>query len=145
MSPTLFTLLALSAPAAPPFEVASAVPYPELTRRFERTAGWTGGDGAFTVPLGRERTLWLFADSWIGKVEGGRRVGARMINNAAAWQSLSDLKAPLRFFWGEGKAPDALLRPTRPGAWYWPGDGALVGGKLYLTSKVVRRQDKGAP
>jgi hypothetical protein len=143
MLPTLLSLV-LAAPPAPPFEVTSAVPLPELTKRFERTTGWTGGDGAYSVPLGRDRTLWLFGDTWVGKVKDGRRVGARMINNSVAWQSLTDARAPLRFFWDDGKAPAALLRPTRPGAWYWPGDGALVGDKLYLFCKVLRRK-KGAP
>jgi hypothetical protein len=149
MSSSLLAVLLLSAqarPAAPPFELVSAEALPALTGRFRRTEGWTGGDGAYSVPLGPRRTLWPFADSWVGKVEGGRRVGARMVNNAAAWQSLGGKDEPLRFFWGaQGKAPAVLLRPARAGAWYWPGDGALLDGALYLFCKVVRGKDKGPP
>lgn len=130
---------------APPFEVQSAKPAPALTQQFQRTEGWTGGDGANSIPLGPDRVLWLFSDSWIGKIESGRRVAPRMINNAAAWQSLKDEKTPLRFFWNQsGKEPAALLRPEGAGTWYWLGDGALVDGKLYVFCKLVRKAE-GAP
>jgi hypothetical protein len=141
-------LLACAADPAPPvpFEVVSAKPAPALTQQFQRTDGWTGGDGASSIPLGPDRTLWLFADSWVGKIEGGRRVGARLINNAAAWQLLADGKEPLRFFLDQsGKEPVALLRPEAAGTWYWPGDGVVVDGKLYLFCKLVRRKAEGAP
>src|SRR4051812_32396788 len=96
--PLLLTPSADPAPALT-LELVEAKPLPALTRQFQQTEGWTGGDGASSVPLGPERTLWLFADTWIGKIEGGRRVSPRMVNNTAAWQSLQDEKAPLRFFW----------------------------------------------
>jgi hypothetical protein len=131
---------------APPFTVESARPLPSLTEQFSRREGWTGGDVAHSIPLGAGRTLWVFGDSWVGKVQGGRRVGARMVSNAAAWQSLTDPRAPLRFFWGgDGKTPRALLRPEKPDHWYWPGDGAAADGRLYLFCKLVRRQEKGPP
>jgi hypothetical protein len=142
--PVLF--LATAAPAPPPFEVESAAPLPALTRQFERTDGWTGADGAYSLPLGPRRTLWLFADTWVGKVEGGKRVGPRMVNNTAAWQDLGDERAPLRFFWGgTAREPKALLRPPEADAWYWPGDGVLIDGRLYLFCKVVTRREKGPP
>jgi hypothetical protein len=128
-----------------PFKVVSAEALPALTKRFRRTEGWTGADGAYSIPLSPRRTLWLFADTWVGKIEAGRRAGARMVNNSAAWQDTKNPKVPLRFFWDAGKPPRALLRPAAADAWYWPGDGAVVGGRLYLFCKVVRRKEKGAP
>jgi Domain of unknown function (DUF4185) len=133
-------------PAAAPLELVEAKPLPALTKRFHQTDGWTGGDGAQSFVLGPDRTLWLFADSWIGKIENGKRVGSRMINNTAAWQSLKKPDEPMRFFWAKAdKGPDALLKPEQKDAWYWPGDGALVDGKLYLFCKVVRQREKGEP
>lgn len=142
-------LLGAVAIAAPPeeapFTVASSKPLPALTERFQRTEGWTGGDGASSIRLGPRRTLWLFADSFVGAIEDGRRVRTRMVNNAAAWQMFSEDKAPLRFFLGtSAKEPAALLRPPQADAWYWPGDGALVGDQLYLFCKLVRKAE-GAP
>ena len=128
------------------FDVTAARPAPALTQRFQQTEGWTGGDVATSIPLGKDRTLWLFGDSFIGKIDAGKRVDARMINNAFAWESLKEEKEPLRFFWDQsGKGPAAALRPEGKDLWYWPGDGALVENKLYLFCKVVRRKAEGEP
>jgi hypothetical protein len=143
-------LLALAsivgAPPAAPFEVISAKPLPEFSARFVRTDGWTGSDGAYSIPLGPKRTLWLFGDTWIGRVENGKRVKPRMINNSAAWQELGNAPEPMRFFWDESReTPGAILRPQDEKTWHWPGDGAMVDGKLYLFVHVLRHQEKGAP
>ena len=37
--------------------------------------GWIGGDGAHSIDLGNNRTLWLFDDTWVGTVKDGRRSG----------------------------------------------------------------------
>jgi hypothetical protein len=138
-------LVAAADPAPPPFEVVSAKPAPALTQKFQQTDGWTGGDVAYSIPLTSDRTLWMFGDSFIGKIESGRRVGPRMINNAAAWQSLKDDTRALRFFWDQGdKEAGPLLRPTEAGTWYWPADGLMIGERLYLFCKLVRKAE-GAP
>jgi hypothetical protein len=125
--------------------VVSATPALALGQRFQQTAGWTGGDVAYSIPLSQERTLWLFGDSFIGKIESGRRPAARMISNAAAWQPLQDDQEAMRFFWDRsGAEPAPLLRPTTAGAWYWPADGVVVDRRLYLFCKVVRKAE-GAP
>jgi hypothetical protein len=139
-------LFALGQPTAePPIVLESAKPYPALTRQFVRTDGWTGADGAVTIPLSATRTLWLFGDTFIGRVEAGKRVAPKMVNNTAAWQDLTGDKA-MRFFWGSvGDKPKALLVPKDEGIYYWPGDGAIIDGKLYLFVKTVRPNEKGAP
>src|SRR5262245_38438303 len=116
MNPILLVIASLLAELPPtPFTIDSARPLPALTAKFSRTEGWTGSDGAYSIPLGPKRTLWLFGDTWIGRVENGKRTNSRMINNSAAWQELGDSQAPLRFFWDEsGKEPAALLRPDEP-------------------------------
>ena len=136
----------LGQPDACPLEVVEAKPMPVLTKRFAQTEGWTGGDGAQSIVLSKDRTLWLFADTWIGKIEDGKRKDSRMVNNTFAWQSLARPDDPLKFFWAKNdKGPDSILKPTQKDTWYWPGDGGLVDGKLYIFCKLVRRQEKGAP
>jgi Domain of unknown function (DUF4185) len=145
LMPVLLAMTGEPAPAVP-FELTEAQPLPALTRLFHQTEGWTGADSAASIRLGPERTLWLFADTWIGKIESGRRVGPKLINNSVAWQPLKVDKPELRFFWDQaGKQPAALLRPTEPDAWYWPGDGVLVDGQLYLFCKLVRKKAEGEP
>ena len=133
-------------PPAAPIEVVSAKPLPAFTARFVRNDGWTGSDGAYSIPLGPKRTLWLFGDTWIGRVENGKRVQSRMINNSAAWQDLGDSREPMQFFWDDAReAPTAILKPLDGKTWHWPGDGAMVDGKLYLFVHVLRHKEKGAP
>jgi len=146
MNSLLFTCLLIGQTDAIPLEVVEARPLPALTKQFAQTDGWTGGDGAQSIRLSEERTLWLFADTWIGKIEEGKRVKSRMVNNTAAWQSLKKPEEPLQFFWGKSdKGADSLWKPAQKDEWYWPGDGAIVDGKLYFFCKVVRRREKGAP
>lgn len=135
----------IAQPPMAPFELESAKPRADLTAAFVRTSGWTGSDCAYSISLGPKRSLWLFGDTWIGKVENGRREGARMINNSAAWQQRDDL-TKLEFFWNENKdGPFALLKPDRKDEWYWPGDGAIIDGALYLFVHVIRHKEQGAP
>jgi hypothetical protein len=145
MLPLLIASLLLAEPPASPVIVESTKPRPDLTALFTRTSGWTGSDGAYSIPLSPKRILWLFGDTWIGRVEDGRRVDSRMINNSTAWMDLGGEPA-VRFFWDDSaKDPAALLRPAAAGEWYWPGDGAVVDGKLYLFAHVIRHKEKGAP
>jgi hypothetical protein len=141
----LIAALVLADPPAAPLVVESAKPRPDLTALFVRTSGWTGSDGAYSIALGPKRSLWLFGDTWIGRVEDGRREEARMVNNSAAWMDLGG-EANMQFFWdNSGKDPAALLKPEKAGEWYWPGDGAVIDGKLYLFCHVLRRKEQGPP
>ena len=56
---------------------------PEWTRLFERTSGWFGADGIFSIPLSgidknnnarNDSTLLLFSDTYIGEVKDGKPV-----------------------------------------------------------------------
>ncbi len=98
---------------------------------FTRTSGWTGADGAATIPLPGNRTLWLFGDTWIGPVIDGRHAeGSAMVNNTIAicpTQATAPSPDQFRFFWGErnGK-PAAWSIPTQPEQWFWPASGGTI-------------------
>ena len=139
-------LAAVTIGQPPPLSLEKTNERPDITARFTRTDGWTGADGAYTVRLGTDRLVWLFSDTWIGKVENGRRQDARMVNNTVGVQSLRDPRAPLQFFWGrDGDRTAALLKPAEADRWYWLESGAVVGDQLYLFCKVVRRSERGRP
>ena len=116
-----------------------SIPDVEWDAVFSRTEGWTGGDVAGTVDLGDGRTVWVFGDSWIGKVSHGRHAsGSHMINNAIAIQRRSSLgkdRAPrygqISFYWGpdnEEKKPTAWIVPEEHADthWFWPSGGGIV-------------------
>ena len=78
----LVTRLAVAGPVA----FGAAQPDAEMDGRFESADGWTGGDGDYSVALTPERTLWLFSDTWVGKVREGQRVEATIVNNTLGLQ-----------------------------------------------------------
>ena len=123
-----------------------ATPAPEWTALFDRTAGWTGADGVFSVPItgpdapgSAGETLFLFSDTVIGAVrpDGSRAQGARIVNNTLARLSGSvPDSSRVDFFWRtEGEAPRAVFEPDTPeaesDAWYWNQDGVVIGGTVY--------------
>ncbi|HMC01571.1 MAG TPA: hypothetical protein VKN14_11105, partial [Flavobacteriaceae bacterium] len=72
----------------------TAEPAPEWTALMERTSGWFGADGIFSIPLdGKEeqdvadkKTLFIFSDTYIGEVVNNvPKPGNIMVNNSTAW------------------------------------------------------------
>jgi hypothetical protein len=130
---TLLLVLLLVRPAAAfDLVVTRAHPDPTLTALFIRHHGWTGADGAHSWDLGSGRSLWLFGDTFIGTVTHGRRTHADMLHCTAGWLTARSM----RYFW----RPHASLLPPAPNPheYYWPNDGAMVDGKLWLFLMRVR-------
>jgi hypothetical protein len=140
-------LQAESVPTAAALAVASARPATELNALFEKSDGWIGGDGATSVRLGPGRTLWLFADTWVGKVEKGKRFDATIVNNSAAIQEGNGTGAAMRFFIrraANGKA-QALLAAGAGRGWFWPQAAVISKGRLYLFLTEVERSGQPGP
>ncbi len=112
-----------------------ATPLPQYDRLFQRTNDWTGADGDFAVTLTNGLTLWLFSDTFVGRVQDGHRTHTTMIHNSAAWQHGRDpATATVEFFHrqtADGK-PAALITPADGHGWFWPFDAVTTHGRLYL-------------
>ena len=96
-------------------------PAPEFENLFNRSEGWTGADGTYSLPFGNE-VMWLFSDTFFGKVRQGRRVDFEMLNNSMVLQSkngLSFLEAPL------------FTDPEKTG-WFWLMDAVETGDKFEI-------------
>ena len=97
---------------------------------FTRSKGWTGGDATYSVDLKNGKTLWMFGDTFIDQVSEDRsRPSFRLINNSLVLQDGVEMKT---FHGGTAASPQAFAKPPEPGNWYWPGDGTVANGKLYL-------------
>jgi hypothetical protein len=112
---------------------------------FTRTKGWTGGDIAHTVPLSDSMTLWLFGDSWIGKVKNNRHVNSKMIANSVAIQyGKAAIKKNLKFYYGTEERKSSPLFATGDGIGvYWlSGGGIKTKDALYLiASQIVKLEN----
>lgn len=131
---------------------------PEFNKLFEQTEGWIGGDGAYSVALTKDRTLWLFSDTWVGQVRDGKRQAATMVNNSAAWQDGQGKDAKVRFFVkmppnnqtkpateNAKPKPIALLIPDEEQSWFWLQAGAIAKERLSLfVSRIEKTKEPGA-
>jgi hypothetical protein len=132
-------------PAVP--AVVRAEPAPEWGAKFAGREGWVGGDGAYSVPLGPERVLWLFGDTLLGKVTGGGRPGAVMVGNSIAIQSGRGKDAAVRFVAGrgEGGKPAAFFTPADGKGRLWPQAAVRAGGRLFVfLAQIEQTKEPGA-
>lgn len=130
----------------------------EWTALMERTSGWFGADGIFSIPLdGKEtqqvegkRTLFIFSDSYIGEVENNvPGPGNVMVNNTAAWlQGNKPDPSAITFTYhtDANGDPTSYFIPdnaqSRPGEYFWLGDGFInqeKGNALYIFAYHVHK------
>lgn len=131
---------------------------PEWTNLMERTSGWFGADGIFSIPLDgvedqgvkNKRTLFIFSDTYIGEVENGiPKPGNIMVNNTTAWLdgieadesaisfefNKDEMGNPISYF-----VPDNEV--SEEGEYFWLGDGFInheKGQALYLFAYHVHK------
>ncbi len=104
--------------------------------------GWTGADGTISIRIPDGRTLWLFGDSFLGRVnpDGTRPGDSPFIRNSALVQS-DGLLTPL--YGRRQGAPAALFQPAVQDEWYWPGDGTPEGHRLLVFLHRYRQARPG--
>lgn len=123
-------------------------PWPEFEALFRSDPAWLGGDDAYSIQLDDGRHLWLFGDSFVDPAVPGHRRSAQFVNNTVAIQTGDDPRtATLDFHWGHddhGRAR-AVFQDPEEGVYLWPGDGALVDGRLVLFFMRIGGTDGGPP
>lgn len=122
--------------------------WPEAEQLFHRDPRWLGGDDAYSFRLAQDRRLWLFGDSFIAPTAGGDRRGASLVNNTVGVQQGADpASATMTFHWGTDADgdPGAFFTDPDPEVYLWPGDGALVDGRLVLFFMRIRAVRRSSP
>ena len=137
----LLLFLSLTSRAEPPSE---AVPAPEWDAQFQRTNGWVGADGAYSIPLSQEVTLWLFGDTLVGEVREGKRVNVRMINNSIALQRGTNRPEFFHRTTRDGQ-PESFFKPGHGKSYFWPFHGTRTSGGLYLILHRIETVKTGNP
>jgi len=110
--------------------------WPEADGLF-RDDRWRGSDDAYSIPLGGNRVLWLFGDTFVARPGEPTRVGSAFIRNSVAVQTgLDPLTATMDFAWrGTDEAPEDYFPGDGLGSgaeWLWPGHGVWHEGRLLL-------------
>jgi hypothetical protein len=155
--------------SASQFEIVSSSPDDVLTEKFrpsksqtfqnslKHTTGysgesvlsqWAGADAAYSIPLGLDKTLWLFGDTFLrtkAANEANAASSLTMINNSIAIQHTRDQHSPFNFFWqdtdnGIGSVFEDI-HAKQLEHWLWPLDGIYRDGKLYVFVNELKRTE----
>jgi uncharacterized protein DUF5005 len=123
----------------------SATGDPVFSQRFSSygndntsTDDWTGGDGTYSVQLPDGRVLWMFSDTYLGRVrfDGTRPTSAPIIHNDFVVQKKGSLTETVHG--GSSQAPTSLIEPD-DADWAWVGDATVEGDHLrQFVSTYVR-------
>jgi len=136
---------------------------PEWTNLFNRTSGWFGADGIFSIPLsgvdknnnaGNDKTLLLFSDTYIGEVKDGKPLpGNTMVNNTVAIiKGNNPDTSNIHFYYNTAKdgIPTSFFVPQTSTAakpqLFWLGDGFVnkeMNNTLYIFGYKVERTGAG--
>ncbi len=123
-------------------------PAPEWDKLFQRTNGWIGADGDYSVRLSDDKILWLFSDTWVGEVKHGKRVNPRMINNSIGVQhGTNPATASVDFFYRTNaeKQATAFFLPENGRGYFWPFAGVRTSKGLFIFLQNVENYKAGTP
>jgi hypothetical protein len=156
----LLVSFTFDANSAPPLAIQSARPAPELESSFQRSSGWIGADGNYSVPISEHRRLWFYSDTIIGDVVDGKRVRSTIINNSVGIETVAGGKSTLDFYWPTRDRREtskstnerdqqvdmhrAWIEPADKRGWFWLVGGAYVDGKVQLLLWQVIRTDENS-
>lgn len=128
----------------------------DWTELFNRTTGWFGADGIFSIPLSgvdtartSDSTMLIFSDTVVGDIENGKlKPGYRMINSSVAYmKGTIPKKENIQFYYDKNKKGEAetIFKPntanTQKGDYYWLGDGFVnkaLNGDTYIFAYRMR-------
>jgi hypothetical protein len=113
---------------------------------FPYQQGWLGADSAYSIPLGGGRDLWLFGDTYAGSRKAKtRQQRTGMPRNSVGIARCTSGRCSLHYYWQRmyTKTPTSFF-DTRTSDWYWPLDGFVWNGKLYIALMQMHAQGSGA-
>jgi len=120
---------------------------PASTGYFPYQQGWLGADSAYSIPLGSGQSLWLFGDTFIGPASAtSRQQATGFIHNSIAISSCSGTSCTFQYYWS-GISSSATAGPVfiAPGTdWFWPMDGFIYNGTLYIALMQMHADGTGA-
>lgn len=122
----------------------TAAPWPEADELFRRDDRWLGSDDAYSVPLGGDRTLWLFGDTFLGPRSTGRAAAGFVANTVAVQTGLDPATAALQR-WPLEPESGPMFASDVDGEWLWPLDGVRLGSALLLFLMRVRSSRPDLP
>jgi hypothetical protein len=105
--------------------------------------GWYGGDGAYSIKLDEERTLWLFGDTFVALEEGKKdRVNMDVILGTTLAVSTCSVNSEFKIQYYLKKKNEQFVSSFGEDEWLWPQDPFIVNNVLYIPLIAVTATDK---
>lgn len=130
-----------SDPVQPPTPACASANY------FPCQQGWLGGDGAYSVDLGNGSSLWIFGDTFVGPSSATSRTQENgFIHNSIATSTCSGQTCSFQYYWNgmDSSSPGPVFSvPGSSTDWFWPMDGFVYNGTLYLALMQMHATGSG--
>jgi hypothetical protein len=111
---------------------------------FDYTQGWLGADDAYSVPIGPNKSVWLFGDTFVGSAGTKLRNQAKtMVHNSIGISECEPgTHCTLNYSWHDPNSPKprSFFDTGTDNLYYWPLDGFREGRTLYLSLLAVRNK-----
>lgn len=110
--------------------------------------GWLGGDGDISVPWPGRRSLWIFADTFVGERTRTSRSGADMICNTVAITTCGPTGGwTIGYFWRDAWSahPRPVFESFTERYEYWPCGAFMNEGELYVPLLKIGPKPGAAP
>tara|TARA_B100000029_G_scaffold515618_1_gene623558 strand:- start:3824 stop:4954 length:1131 start_codon:yes stop_codon:yes gene_type:complete len=112
-----------------------------------REIGWLSGDAGHSIPLEKNRILWIFGDTWTGKFENNRLSPDKWyVHNSIAIQYLDSAgTSEIEFIFGKDEEGRAFFpnQKNMPGKYLWPTNGFILDNSLYIFCQAVAHGENG--
>jgi hypothetical protein len=100
--------------------------------------GWYGGDGAYSILLDDERTLWLFGDTFVSDREGRyNRVDMDLVLGTTLAISTCGKEGRFNIRYFLKKKEGRFISSFGDKQWMWPQDPFKVHDRLYIPFAVI--------
>jgi hypothetical protein len=116
-----------------PEKYTAEVPTGQCLPVFPDNNGWYGGDGAYSIPLDKERTLWVFGDTFIANEEGRKdRIDMDVILGTTLAISTCSATNEFKIQYYLKKKNEKFVSSFGDNEWLWPQDPFIVNNILYI-------------
>src|SRR5579872_3133576 len=119
-----------------------------LPPTFPYQQGWLGADNAYSILLDatNNRSVWLFGDTWVRNDSTLSRAGAHMVGNTVAIRTSDGVSQTINYYWQNQAtaSPEAFFAAPTNSFRYWPEDGFVFMGKLYICLTRIKNTGGGA-
>jgi hypothetical protein len=126
-----------------PEKYTAEVPRGQCLPVFPDKDGWYGGDGAYSIKLDGERTLWLFGDTFVAHEEGRKdRVNMNVVLGTTLAISTCSVNSEFKIQYYLKKKNEKFVSSFGENEWLWPQDPFIVNDVLYIPLTAVTATDK---